>query len=35
MLNNTSRLLEARGFHIAPRSGASGDYVVERAFVTR
>ncbi|HXB17281.1 MAG TPA: ferredoxin--NADP reductase [Steroidobacteraceae bacterium] len=35
MLSDTSRLLEARGFHIAPRSGEPGDYVVERAFVTR
>ena len=35
MLSDTSKLLEARGFHIAPRSGEPGDYVIERAFVTR
>ena len=35
MLSDTSRLLDARGFHIAPRSGEPGDYVIERAFVTR
>jgi len=35
MLSDTSRLLEARGFRISPRSGEPGDYVIERAFVTR
>lgn len=35
MLGDTSKLLEARGFRIAPRSGEPGDYVVERAFVER
>jgi len=35
MLGDTARLLDARGFHISPRSGEPGDYVIERAFVTR
>lgn len=35
MLGDTSKLLDARGFRIAPRSGEPGDYVVERAFVQR
>jgi ferredoxin--NADP+ reductase len=35
MLADTSKLLEARGFHLSPRSGEPGDYVIERAFVTR
>lgn len=35
MLSDTSRLLDGRGFHIAPRSGEPGDYLIERAFVTR
>ena len=35
MLSDTARLLDARGFHISPRSGEPGDYVLERAFVTR
>ena len=35
MLSDTSKLLDARGFHISPRSGEPGDYVIERAFVTR
>ena len=35
MLSDTARLLDARGFHISPRSGEPGDYVIERAFVTR
>jgi ferredoxin--NADP+ reductase len=35
MLSDTARLLDARGFHIAPRSGEPGDYIIERAFVTR
>jgi ferredoxin/flavodoxin---NADP+ reductase len=35
MLADTSRLLDARGFHISPRSGEPGDYVIERAFVDR
>ena len=35
MLSDTSKLLDARGFRISPRSGEPGDYVIERAFVTR
>ncbi|HUL45716.1 MAG TPA: ferredoxin--NADP reductase [Steroidobacteraceae bacterium] len=35
MLSDTSKLLDAHGFHISPRSGEPGDYVIERAFVTR
>jgi len=35
MLADTSKLLDARGFHISPRSGEPGDYVIERAFVSR
>jgi ferredoxin--NADP+ reductase len=35
MLSDTARLLDARGFHISPRSGEPGDYVLERAFVER
>jgi ferredoxin/flavodoxin---NADP+ reductase len=35
MLADTQRLLDARGFHISARSGEPGDYVIERAFVSR
>ena len=35
MLSDTSKLLDARGFQISPRSGEPGDYVIERAFVQR
>lgn len=35
MLSDTARILDARGFHSSPRSGEPGDYVIERAFVTR
>lgn len=35
MLSDTAQLLDARGFHIAARSGEPGDYVIERAFVQR
>ena len=35
MLSDTSRLLDTRGFRISLRSGEPGDYVIERAFVTR
>jgi len=35
MLADTSTLLEARGFTLAPHIGAPGDYVIERAFVER
>ena len=32
-LKDTSALLDARGFTVAPRIGTPGHYVVERAFV--
>jgi ferredoxin--NADP+ reductase len=35
MLTDTCRLLDARGFHISPRQGELGDYVIERAFVEK
>ena len=35
MLGDTAALLDARGFHVSPRSGEPGDYVIERAFVSR
>jgi len=35
MLEDTSRLLDARGFQISPHIGAPGDYVIERAFVEK
>jgi ferredoxin/flavodoxin---NADP+ reductase len=35
MLADTAKLLDARGFQLAARSGEPGDYVIERAFVTR
>jgi len=35
MLADTARLLDSRGFHVSPRSGEPGDYVIERAFVDR
>jgi ferredoxin/flavodoxin---NADP+ reductase len=35
MLADSSALLDARGFVISPHIGAPGDYVIERAFVTR
>lgn len=35
MLADTAALLDARGFVISPHVGAPGDYVIERAFVTR
>jgi len=35
MLSDTAKLLDARGFRISPRSGEPGDYVIERAFVSR
>jgi ferredoxin/flavodoxin---NADP+ reductase len=35
MLKDTSRLLDARGFHISPHHGVPGDYVIERAFVEK
>jgi ferredoxin--NADP+ reductase len=35
MLADLSQLLNGRGFQISPQVGELGDYVVERAFVTR
>ncbi len=35
MLEDTRRLLDERGFHISPRIGEPGDYVIERAFVEK
>ncbi len=35
MLASTQALLDARGFRISPGIGQPGDYVIERAFVTR
>jgi ferredoxin--NADP+ reductase len=34
-LNDVCVLLDSRGFVISPRTGEPGDYVIERAFVTR
>jgi ferredoxin--NADP+ reductase len=35
MLADTCALLDARGFTMSPRIGEAGDYVIERAFVSR
>ncbi len=35
MLSDVSALLDARGFSVSPHIGTPGDYVIERAFVTR
>ena len=35
MLDDCCKLLDARGFHISPRQGEQGDYVIERAFVEK
>ena len=35
MLADVCALLDARGFEISPHIGEPGDYVIERAFVTR
>ncbi len=35
MLADTASLLDSRGFHISPRIGEPGDYVIERAFVEK
>jgi len=35
MLADCCKMLDARGFEISPRSGVTGDYVIERAFVER
>jgi ferredoxin--NADP+ reductase len=35
MLEDSCKLLDARGFRISPRQGELGDYVIERAFVAK
>lgn len=35
MLADARRILDARGFAVAPRIGSAGDYVYERAFVDK
>jgi ferredoxin--NADP+ reductase len=35
MLADLRRILDARGFEVAPRIGTPGDYVFERAFVDK
>ena len=35
LLRDVSALLDARGFVISPHTGEPGDYLIERAFVTR
>lgn len=35
MLEDTSALLDRRGFKVSPRIGEPGDYVIERAFVEK
>jgi ferredoxin/flavodoxin---NADP+ reductase len=35
LLGDLRALLDARGFSISPHSGEPGDYLIERAFVTR
>src|SRR6516164_7039702 len=35
LLSDVCALLDARGFAISPHTGEPGDYVIERAFVTR
>lgn len=35
MLDDTSRILNERGFEISPHIGVPGDYVIERAFVEK
>lgn len=35
MLEDCCKLLDSRGFHISPRQGEPGDYVIERAFVEK
>jgi ferredoxin--NADP+ reductase len=35
MLTETSQILDAKGFEIAPHIGTPGDYVIERAFVEK
>ena len=35
MLEDTSQMLDRFGFHISPKRGVQGDYVIERAFVEK
>lgn len=35
MLTDCRRILDAQGFHVAPRIGSAGQYVFERAFVDK
>lgn len=35
MLEDTSVMLEIRGFKVSPKTGVQGDYVIERAFVEK
>ncbi|MEO8059711.1 MAG: ferredoxin--NADP reductase [Burkholderiales bacterium] len=35
MLADSCKLLDKLGFHISPRQGETGDYVIERAFVEK
>jgi ferredoxin--NADP+ reductase len=35
MLDDSCKLLDSLGFHISPRQGEPGDYVIERAFVEK
>jgi len=35
MLDDTAQLLDKRGFTVSPHIGALGDYVIERAFVSK
>jgi ferredoxin--NADP+ reductase len=35
MLDDSCQLLDSLGFHISPRQGEPGDYVIERAFVEK
>lgn len=35
MLDDTSSMLDLRGFKVSPKTGVQGDYVIERAFVEK
>ena len=35
MLDELTRMLDARGFEASPQQGEPGDYVIERAFVEK
>lgn len=35
MLSDSCKMLDGLGFHISPRQGETGDYVIERAFVEK